>query len=121
MAKLKGSLMSPPVLQVPKYESGRPLVITMDASPFAAHWAIGQDNEKGERVFNPEPKHIVGRDNLVANMLSRPRFKSSEGDTKVGTLFGEMEVGGFGSLELKEELYTGELLSIGRYIDTLKR
>ncbi|CAM6115983.1 unnamed protein product [Calypogeia fissa] len=39
--RLKAALRSPSVLQVSDYGCGKLIVLTVDASPFAASWAIG--------------------------------------------------------------------------------
>jgi RNase H-like domain found in reverse transcriptase len=49
MDKLKAALMSPLVLRPIDYTCGRPVILTVDSSPTAAGWAVGQDNEEGRR------------------------------------------------------------------------
>ncbi|KAL3685370.1 hypothetical protein R1sor_003392 [Riccia sorocarpa] len=47
--RLKRILQSPPVLQRLNYDCGRPIIITVDTSPKAIGWAVGQDDENGVR------------------------------------------------------------------------
>jgi len=49
MRKLKEFLSSPPTLKKIDYECGRPIILIVDASSIGIGWAIGQDNECGER------------------------------------------------------------------------
>jgi len=49
MEELKKTLKSPPVLKQVEYESGRPVIVTVDTSPIAIGWAVGQDDEKENR------------------------------------------------------------------------
>ncbi|KAL3702350.1 hypothetical protein R1sor_020372 [Riccia sorocarpa] len=49
MEKLKKALQSPPVLRRLDYTCGRPIVVTVDTSPRAVGWAIGQDDSDGVR------------------------------------------------------------------------
>ena len=49
MKNLKKTLSSPPVLRQVDYQCGRPVVITVDTSPIAIGWAIGQDDGEGKR------------------------------------------------------------------------
>lgn len=49
MEGLKEILMSPPVLKQVEYNCGRPVVITVDTSPIAIGWAVGQDDAEGRR------------------------------------------------------------------------
>lgn len=49
MARLKEALLSSPVLRALDYNANRPIVITVDSSPTAAGWAVGQDDEQGNR------------------------------------------------------------------------
>ena len=49
MDGLKEVLQAPPVLQQVDYDCGRPVVVTVDTSPIAIGWAIGQDNTEGKR------------------------------------------------------------------------
>ena len=209
MKKLKEALMSPPVLCPLDYTCGRCIIITVDSSPIAAGWAVGQDDEEGRRfatrfgakifadrqrrypqhkrelwgaklalqqekdyligahailetdclpllgliancttpdiamlrwiafirMINPELKHIAGKDNPVADMLSRARYKDEE-NYKIpdeGKAEGEME-GDVGccisshnamkeleKLHFQEDLYSGELLVLGKYLQTLEK
>lgn len=206
MKKLKTLLSSPPTLKKVDYDSGRPVILTVDASPIGIGWAIGQDDDEGNRYvvrfgakvlntcqrayaqvkrelwgvvtamknereyligasvvvetdclpllgmiascstpdiamlrwiayiksMNPEFKHIAGKDNAVADMLSRARYDNEEDlidyDEDVGTNFYSTSMTkreGMSlatSLELfSEEFYDGEWLDIGRYLSTLKK
>lgn len=206
MKKLKKLLSSPPTLKKVDYDSGRPVVITVDASPIGIGWAIGQDDGKGNRfvvrfgakvlssrqrayaqvkrelwgivtamkhekeyligasvvvetdclpllgmisscstpdiamlrwiayikTMNPEFKHITGKDNAVADMLSRARYEDEENmvdeDEDVGTNFYTMALVKKEGLCLAtpleafaEDLYEGEWLNIGRYLSSLKK
>ena len=38
-----------PALRKVNYEYGRPLIVTVDASPTSIGWAIGQDDEQGHK------------------------------------------------------------------------
>jgi len=49
MEGLKKILNSPPILRQVDYEFGRPIIITVDTSPIAIGWAIGQDDVDGKR------------------------------------------------------------------------
>ena len=49
MGELKKILESPPVLKQVDYNCKRPVIVTVDTSPIAIGWAIGQDNEEGKR------------------------------------------------------------------------
>ncbi|KAL3685686.1 hypothetical protein R1sor_003708 [Riccia sorocarpa] len=49
MKNLKKALQSPPVLRRLDYTCGRPIVVTVDTSPRAVGWAIGQDDAEGVR------------------------------------------------------------------------
>lgn len=206
MKKLKKLLSSPPTLKKVDYDSGRPVVLTVDASPIGIGWAIGQDDGEGNRFvvrfgakvlnsrqrayaqvkrelwgvvtamkhekeyligasvvvetdclpllgmitscstpdlamlrwiayiksMNPEFKHIAGKDNAVADMLSRARYEDEvdmvDEDEDVGTNFYTMSMRrterlctSF-TLELfTEELYEGEWLNIGRYLSSLEK
>jgi hypothetical protein len=192
MQQLKIALLSPPLLRPLKYDSIHPIVLTVDSSPYAVGWALGQDDDDGHRtaarfgakifnerqqrypqvkrelwgakvalsqdrnyligahmiletdclpllgmiancdtpdiamlrwiafirMFNPELKHIAGKDNLVADMLSRARYKSRKDSFEC--LHSEIE-GEIERLPFCEDLYSGELLVIGRYLSTLER
>ncbi|CAM6129045.1 unnamed protein product [Calypogeia fissa] len=63
------------------------------------------------RMINLELRHIAGKDNPVADMLSRARY---DGET-FQVMNGEFEI-----LAFREGLYSGELLLIGRYLSTLQ-
>ena len=82
--------------------------------------------------MNPEFMHIAGRDNAVADMLSRARYEDEEDmvdeDEDVGTNFYTMALMRREGLCLAtplelflEEFYEGEWLNIGRYLSSLKR
>jgi hypothetical protein len=49
MEGLKEILKSPPVLRQVEYDSGRPIIVTVDTSPIAIGWAVGQDDTDGKR------------------------------------------------------------------------
>ena len=49
MEGLKEILKSPPILRQVDYECGRPIIITVDTSPIAIGWAVGQDDAEGKR------------------------------------------------------------------------
>jgi Integrase zinc binding domain/RNase H-like domain found in reverse transcriptase/Reverse transcriptase (RNA-dependent DNA polymerase) len=49
MIELKRLLESPSVLKQVNYGCGRPVIVTVDTSPIAIGWAIGQDDEEGKR------------------------------------------------------------------------
>ena len=49
MEELKRILESPPVLKQVNYNCKRPVIVTVDTSPIAIGWAIGQDDEEGRR------------------------------------------------------------------------
>ena len=206
MRKLKKLLSTPPTLKKIDYESGRPVVLTVDASPIGIGWAIGQDDDNGNRYvvrfgakvlnsrqrgyaqvkrelwgmvtamknekeyligatvvvetdclpllgmiascstpdiamlrwiayiksLNPEFKHIAGKDNAVADMLSRARYDDEEDmvddEENVGTDFYSTSFARREGLCLAtpleiflEEMYDGEWLYIGRYLSTLER
>ncbi|KAL3676472.1 hypothetical protein R1sor_026420 [Riccia sorocarpa] len=152
MEQLKQILQSPPVLRPLDYKCGRPVIVTVDTSPKAVGWAVGQDDEAGIRFaarygakiltntqrdysqvkrelwgartalridrnlligayvvletdclpllgmiancstpditmlswiafirsLNPELRHIAGKKNVVADMLSRARYRDEE-------------------------------------------
>ncbi|CAM6094421.1 unnamed protein product [Calypogeia fissa] len=68
-------------------------------------------------MINPELRHIPGKQNVVADILSRARY----GDDMVeeGSVIGmrvEVEKVGF-----KKHLYSDEMLIIGRYLETLEK
>ena len=49
MVGLKKILKAPPVLKQVEYNSGRPVIVTVDTSPIAIGWAVGHDDEEGNR------------------------------------------------------------------------
>ena len=49
MEELKKILRSPQVLKQVEYNSGRPVIVTVDTSPIAIGWAVGQDDEERNR------------------------------------------------------------------------
>ena len=49
MEGLKETLKSPPVLRQVEYDSGRPVIVTVDTSPIAIGWAIDQDDPDRKR------------------------------------------------------------------------
>jgi PHD/YefM family antitoxin component YafN of YafNO toxin-antitoxin module len=73
------------------------------------------------RVFNPKLKHIVGKDNPVANMLSRARYSSSQEDLDDAVCMATSSEKDYQQLEFCEDLYSGELVQIERYLSTLEK
>ena len=49
MEGLKEILKSLPILRQVEYDSGRPVIVTVDTSPIAIGWAIGQDDPDGKQ------------------------------------------------------------------------
>ena len=49
MKKLRRLLQCAPTLRKVNYECGRPIIVTVDTSPAGIGWAIGQDDEDGNR------------------------------------------------------------------------
>ena len=49
MEELKKILKSPLVLKQVEYNSGIPVIVTVDTSPIAIGWTVGQDDEEGNR------------------------------------------------------------------------
>ncbi|KAL3700954.1 hypothetical protein R1sor_018976 [Riccia sorocarpa] len=200
MRRLKTLLSSAPVLGRVDYRCGRPVILTVDTSPIAIGWAVGQDDENGNRIavrfgakvlssrqreypqvkrelwgvvttmkaernyligavvvvetdcllllgmitncstpdmtmfnwvayiksVNPEFKHIVGKENAVAYMLSRTRYDGEEEMIEESEDIGEQfysvsEVGVNSDVGFREDLYEGEWLDIGRYLKALCR
>ncbi|KAL3695519.1 hypothetical protein R1sor_009595 [Riccia sorocarpa] len=75
------------------------------------------------KSLNPEFKHIAGKENVVADMLSRARYDGEdemiEDDDDLGMEFysiSHLREDGF-----MEELYESDLLDIGWYLHTLKK
>ncbi|KAL3682085.1 hypothetical protein R1sor_000107 [Riccia sorocarpa] len=199
MEKLKRALQSPPVLRRLDFTCGRPIVVTVDTSPRAVGWAIGQDDADGVRFagrfgakiltgrqrdypqvkrelwgvytavrtdrnfligaavmletdclpllgmiancstpditmlrwiayvrnFNPQLKHIAGKKNVVADMLSRARY---EGEEEMVLTAEEEErreawcqVSVSEVLPFREYLYSGRLSDIGFYLSSLEK
>ncbi|KAL3695501.1 hypothetical protein R1sor_009577 [Riccia sorocarpa] len=83
------------------------------------------------RSLNPELRHIAGKKNVVADMLSRARYHDEEEmlmaakeeeEKDVCYRAGRREVESTGSDELlKEELYNGLFNDVGFYLSTLRR
>ncbi|KAL3686784.1 hypothetical protein R1sor_013093 [Riccia sorocarpa] len=200
MRKLKELLSTSPFLGRIDYKCGRPVILTVDTSPIAIGWAVGQNDAEGNRfavrfgarvlssrqrsypqvkrelwglvtamkaekeyligaevvvetdclpllgmitkcttadmtvlnwiayikTLNPEFRHIAGKDNPVADMLSRARYDGEEelvDDTDdIGTEFYSIaQVGGETEAVFREELYEGEWLDLGRYLGSLTR
>jgi hypothetical protein len=81
------------------------------------------------KSLNPEIRHISGKDNAMADMLSRARFDDESGmvseDEDVGSDFFEAahlatERGSTPTLnEINESGYDGEWLQIGRFLKTM--
>ena len=70
-------------------------------------------------MFNPELKHIAGKDNPVADMLSRARYEDEDmEEDEVEVHRGEVEIE---KLDFKEDLYFGEFLLLGKYLSELKQ
>ncbi|KAL3679385.1 hypothetical protein R1sor_022341 [Riccia sorocarpa] len=164
MARLKHALVSSPTLRRIDYQCGRPVIVTVDTSPIAIGWAVGQDDGEGCRAhvvletdclpllgmiancstpdiamlrwiayiktLNPELRHIAGKDNPVADMLSRARYMDEDDlvvkdddegswglSAGVTSLTKEEE-----DMQLfRKELYTGKLHDIGRYLSKLEK
>jgi len=51
MEELKKILKSPPILKQVDYESGRPVIMTVDTSPIAIGWVVEQDDAEGRRHY----------------------------------------------------------------------
>jgi hypothetical protein len=67
-------------------------------------------------MFNPELRHIAGKDNPVVDMLSRARYdKSTIDDCRVAAQ--DMDQ----VLWFRKELYCGDLLVVGKYLSTLEK
>ena len=49
MERLEDILKLPPILRQVNYDCDRPVVVTVDTSPIAIGWAIGQDDGEGNR------------------------------------------------------------------------
>jgi hypothetical protein len=49
MQLLKEALLSLPILRPLKYSNFSPIIVTIDSSPHAFGWAVGQDDEDGNR------------------------------------------------------------------------
>jgi hypothetical protein len=47
MEGLKEILKFPPVLRQIEYDSGRPVIVTVNTSPIVIAWAVGQDDTNG--------------------------------------------------------------------------
>ncbi|KAL3688737.1 hypothetical protein R1sor_015046 [Riccia sorocarpa] len=199
MEKLKKVLQSPPVLRRLDYTCGRPVVVTVDTSPKAVGWAIGQDDATGVRFvarfgakilagrqrdypqmkhelwgvytalrtdrdflidasvlmetdclpllgmiancstpditmfrwiaciqsFNPELKHIAGKENVVADMLSRARYEGEEEMLQAAEEEDRREalcqVSISEVLPFRDYLYSGKLRDIGLYLSSLEK
>ena len=205
MEELKKIFKSPPVLKQVEYNSGRPVIVTVDTSPIAIGWAVGQDDEEGNwftirfgtkilterqraypqvkrelwgaltalkvdrnyliganvvletdclpllgmisncnssdiamlrwiayiKSLNPILKHITGKMNPMADMLSRARYFDEEkmmahGENEDFTdeaylLATDIENVIDEVLPFNDELYEGRLRDIGLYLSILKR
>jgi hypothetical protein len=196
MQLLKEALLSSPILRPLKYGNFSPIIVTVDSSPHASGWAVGQDDENGNRfatrsgakifterqrrypqvkrelwgakvalkqekdyligahviletdclpllgmiancdtpdiamlrwiafirMFNPELKHIAGKDNPVADMLSRARYSfSPEESNDDGLYMAITSEEDYQQLEFRKDLYSEELVQIGRYLSTLEK
>ncbi|KAL3702292.1 hypothetical protein R1sor_020314 [Riccia sorocarpa] len=199
MEKLKRALQSPLVLRRLDFTCGRSIIVTVDTSPRAVGWAIGQDDADGVRFakrfgakiltgrqrdysqvkrelwdvytalrtdrnfligaavmletdclpllgiiancstpditmprwiayvrnFNPQLKHIAGKKNVVADMLSRARY---EGEEEMVLTAEEEErreawcqISVSEVLPFSEYLYSGRLRDIGFYLSSLEK
>jgi hypothetical protein len=205
MKELKKILESPPLLKQVSYDGGKPVIVTVDTSPIAIGWAIGQNDEEGRRFAirfvarilterqraYPQVKrelwgaltalkayrnyligaevvleidclpllgmiancsspdiamlrwiayikslnliliHIEGKNNSVADMLSRARYfkeeemMAHEGEEKLSHGGYVMRIDGedlsIGILPFMTKLYEGKLRDIGLYLSTMKR
>ncbi|KAL3694555.1 hypothetical protein R1sor_008206 [Riccia sorocarpa] len=203
MQRLKRVLQSAPVLRRLDYKCGRPIIITVDTSPKAVGWAVGQDDADGVRFagrfgakiltgtqrdypqvkrelwgvrtamrvdrdlligaqvvletdclpllgmiancntpdiamlrwiayirsLNPELRHIAGKKNVVADMLSRARYEdedelilaAEEEERRDAWCQVREGVSDDEVLPFCEELYSGRLRDIGLYLSTLSR
>ncbi|KAL3679494.1 hypothetical protein R1sor_022450 [Riccia sorocarpa] len=77
------------------------------------------------KTLNPEFRHIAGKDNPLADMLSRVRYEGEEDmieDTDdIGRKFYSVsQVEGDVEVVFREELYEGEWLDLGRYLESLE-
>jgi hypothetical protein len=73
------------------------------------------------RMFHPKFKHIAGKDNPVADMLSRARYSSRQDDLEEAICMATSSEGVYQQLEFHENLYSGELVQIRRYLSTLEK
>ncbi|KAL3687049.1 hypothetical protein R1sor_013358 [Riccia sorocarpa] len=78
------------------------------------------------KSLNPKFKHIAGKANAVADMLSRARYDGEEEMVEESEDIGEQfysvsEVGVNSVVGFREDLYEGEWLDIGRYLATLSK
>ncbi|KAL3678944.1 hypothetical protein R1sor_021900 [Riccia sorocarpa] len=203
MKRLKRVLQNAPVLRRLDYKCGRPIIITVDTSPKAVSWAVGQDEVDGVRFagrfgakiltgtqrdypqvkrelwgvrtamrvdrdlligaqvvletdclpllgmiancntpdiamlrwiayirsLNPELRHIAGKKNVVADMLSRARYEdedelilaAEEEERRDAWCQVREGVSDDEVLPFCEELYSGRLRDIGLYMSTLSR
>ncbi|KAL2622718.1 hypothetical protein R1flu_002923 [Riccia fluitans] len=78
--------------------------------------------------FNPELKHITGKENVVADMLSRARYEGEEemilatekeNNREAWCRVNEVSVSEV--LPFREDLYSGKLHDIGLYLSTLEK
>jgi hypothetical protein len=68
------------------------------------------------RMFNPKLRHIAGKDNPIADMLSQARYKESTTEDCMVEAHDVDQV-----LQFKEKLYSGDLLVISKYLSTLEK
>jgi hypothetical protein len=196
MTVLKEALQVPPLLRKIDYTEGKYIILTVDTSPLAIGWAVGQDDAEGLRFatrfgarvlsetqrnypqikrelwgivtamkmereyligarikvetdclpllgmivncstpdiamlrwiayirsLNPELCHIAGKDNMVADMLSRARYKR-EADLRMANEYclRTNALSGDDILTFHEDLYEGKMLDIGHYLSTLQK
>jgi hypothetical protein len=72
-------------------------------------------------MLNPELKHIAGKDNPVAHMLSRARYSSGQEDLDNAICMATTRKDDYQPLEFCEDLYSGDLVQIGWYLSTLEK
>jgi hypothetical protein len=73
------------------------------------------------RVFNPKLKHIFGEDNLVVDMLTKARYSSSQEDVDDAVCMATSSEENYQQLEFCEDLYSRDLVQIGRYLSILEK
>ncbi|KAL3696508.1 hypothetical protein R1sor_010584 [Riccia sorocarpa] len=132
MRRLKALLSSSPVLGRVDYHCGRPVILTVDTSPIAIGWAVGQDDENGNRIAVRFGARVLSSRQREYPQVKRELWgvvtaMKSERNYLMGAvvvvetdclplLVGVNSVVGF-----REDLYEGEWLDIGRYLATLSK